>query len=127
MPNCVMYQIPDDREAAKVLMSYDLDILVDYNGSTGSYRHGILGWRPAKVQVMSLIGFCGTSGNPAIDYIVLDQTVAPLSMVEQDFTEKGAFLPFCYMTSDYSALFPHLQYKETLITMEVGFYNRCFT
>ncbi len=75
-----------------------VDILVDLSGYTTDARPEILALRPAPVQV-NYLGYPGTMGSPALDYIVVDPVVDPAS--EQPyFTEQLVLLPDCYQAND---------------------------
>jgi protein O-GlcNAc transferase len=54
--------------------------------------------RPAPVQV-SYLGYPGTSGSPAIDYIFADEIVIPADQ-QQYYSEKVVWLPGTYYPND---------------------------
>lgn len=80
-----------DDDAAQRIRDNGVDILVDLNGYTGNIRHQILARRPAPVQ-MSWLGYSGTSGSPAIDYLVADAFTLPTG-AEDFYIEKIIYLP----------------------------------
>ena len=87
-----------DEEAAQVIASAGIDILVNLNGYFGDARMGVFAQRPAPVQV-NYLGFPATLGAPYIDYIIADQTVIPES--EKEFyDEQVVYLPGCYQAND---------------------------
>ena len=53
-----------------------IHVLFDLTGFTNGSRTGALAWRAAPIQV-SWLGFPGTSGLPQMDYLFLDQYLAP--------------------------------------------------
>ena len=53
-----------------------IDILVNLNGYFGRHRMGVFALRPAPIQV-NYLGFPGTLGAPAMDYILADRIVIP--------------------------------------------------
>jgi predicted O-linked N-acetylglucosamine transferase (SPINDLY family) len=87
-----------DEEAAEVIRTAGIDILVSLNGYFGEVRMGVFARRPAPVQV-NYLGFPATLGAPYIDYILADKIVIPED--EQAFyDEKVAYLPGCYQAND---------------------------
>ena len=75
-----------------------VDILVDLKGYTTDARPEILALRPAPVQV-NYLGYPGTMGSDAVDYMLVDPVVAPAG--EQPyFTERLVHLPDCYQVND---------------------------
>jgi protein O-GlcNAc transferase len=80
-----------DDGAARQIREDGIDILVDLTGLTGNIRHGILARRPAPLQILWL-GYPGTSGSPAVDYLVADPFSIPPG-AEQFYSEKIIRLP----------------------------------
>jgi protein O-GlcNAc transferase len=87
-----------DLEAATLLREMEVDIAVDLAGLTGGSRPGILGLRPAPVQV-NYLGFPGTMGAPWIDYILADQHVIP-EHLKGAYSEKVVHLPDTFQAND---------------------------
>lgn len=88
-----------DREAAKIIASDGIDILVDLKGFTQHFRANISAMRPAPV-VMSWLGYPGTLGEPGLaDYIVGDPVVTPPEHAAH-FSETLALMPHCYQPND---------------------------
>ncbi len=75
-----------------------IDILVDLKGYTLGARPALFAYRAAPLQV-AYLGYPGTSGAPAIDYIVGDRHVTPLEHAAH-FSEQIAQLPGCYQCND---------------------------
>jgi protein O-GlcNAc transferase len=75
-----------------------VQILVDLKGYTGDARPRILALRPAPIQV-SYLGYPGTMGTSAIDYIIVDCIVAPAED-QAFFSEKLVHMPGCYQVND---------------------------
>jgi predicted O-linked N-acetylglucosamine transferase (SPINDLY family) len=88
----------DDATAAKLIAEAGIDVLVDLQGLTSGARPGILGHRPAPVQV-SYLGLPGTSALPGVDYILADRFVMPERELPY-YTERPIYLPHCYQVSD---------------------------
>lgn len=88
----------DDTTAAQRIADAGIDILVDLKGHTQNARLGILMRRPAPLAV-SYLGFPGTMGTRAIDYILADATVLPFED-QTYYDEKIVHLPNCYQVND---------------------------
>ena len=93
-----------DTSAAEIIKEYDLDILIDLSIVISSNRINILKAKPAK-NIISYLGFPGTSGHNFYDYILTDEVVAPREH-QLYYTEKLLYLPCCYQVnsgvSDFS-------------------------
>ena len=87
-----------DEEAARLIAAQQVDVLVDLQGLTSGARPDILSRRPARLQ-MAYLGFPGTCGLPAVDYVVADDYVVPQEL-EPFLTEKPLRLPQCFQVSD---------------------------
>ena len=88
----------DDLTAARLIAGHGIDILVDLQGLTSGARPGILGMRPAPVQV-SYLGFPGCAGIPGVDWIIADHFVMPPEQLPYS-TERPIYLDRCYQVSD---------------------------
>ncbi|HEY1985506.1 MAG TPA: tetratricopeptide repeat protein [Terracidiphilus sp.] len=84
--------------AAARIRADGVDILVDLKGYTTDARPEIVALRPAPVQV-SYLGYPGTMGTRAIDYVVVDRFVVPPDQ-QLHFTETLVPLPHCYQVND---------------------------
>ena len=82
-------------ELAAHVRTTGIDILVDLTGHTGHNRLDLFALRPAPVQV-TYLGYCHTTGLPAIDYRIVDPVIEPLEAATQG-TEQLVRLPgtFC--------------------------------
>jgi predicted O-linked N-acetylglucosamine transferase (SPINDLY family) len=87
-----------DQQAAELIRSDEIDVLVDLKGFTRDGRLAILAYRPAPIQVHH-VGFPGTLGASFVDYLVADRVIAPPEHSEY-FSEKIAYLPDCYQPTD---------------------------
>jgi predicted O-linked N-acetylglucosamine transferase (SPINDLY family) len=88
----------NDEQAAHLIRSHEIDILVDLHGLTLGARHNILSWRPAPLQV-TWLGFPGPTGLPEVDYVIADPFVLPPEL-EPHFTEKPLHMPQCFQVND---------------------------
>ncbi|EIC20522.1 O-linked N-acetylglucosamine transferase, SPINDLY family protein [Thiorhodovibrio frisius] len=85
----------DDETAADCIRAQSIDILLDLSGHTADNRLSMFALKPAPVQA-SWLGYVGTTGLSAMDYVLADRFVAP----EQDkdlFIEQLWRLPHSYM------------------------------
>ncbi len=85
-------------EAARLIHSDEVDILVDLKGYTQHARSQIPALRPAPIQV-NYLGYPGTMGAPFMDYILVDDFVVPPEQ-QPFFTEQLVHLPGCYQVND---------------------------
>jgi protein O-GlcNAc transferase len=86
-----------DQAAADLIRQDRIDILVDLSGHTAANRPLLMARKPAPVQA-SWLGYPGTMGLEAVDYAIMDRSVAP-DGAEAWFTEALVRLPasrFCY-------------------------------
>ncbi len=84
-----------DADAAAMIRRDGIDILVDLSGHTAMNRLPLFAIRPAPVQA-TYLGYFGTTGLAAMDYILADRFVAPPGD-EPFFTEKIWRLPDSYL------------------------------
>jgi predicted O-linked N-acetylglucosamine transferase (SPINDLY family) len=93
--------LADDR-AAELVRQDQIDILVDLSGHTDKNRPLLFARKPAPVQA-SWLGYPGTTGVSAIDYLVMDAVTLPPGV---DWTVEAAVrLPhgrFCYSPPAYA-------------------------
>lgn len=84
-----------DFEAADLLRSRKLDIVVDLAGHSGTTKLSLIALRVAPIQVLWL-GYSGTSGVDSMDYVLLDNIVAPPGE-RAYFSEQVLRLPGAYL------------------------------
>lgn len=82
----------DDEAAERMIREDAIDILIDLSGHSAQNRLPLFMRKPAPVQA-SWIGYAGTTGMEAMDYIFLDQFVAPEGRYDDQFTEQIVRLP----------------------------------
>ncbi len=90
-----------DEQAARLIRSHAIDVLVELNGPTRANRVGVLASRPAPVQI-GYLGWPGSYGGGCVDYIVGDSYVIPAG-VEALYPEKVIRLSDTYQVNDYAA------------------------
>lgn len=84
-----------DEEFAQQVRADAIDILIDLSGHTAHNRLPMFAWKPAPVQA-TWLGYLGTTGVTAIDYLIADEWTLPESE-ERNFTEKIWRLPESYV------------------------------
>lgn len=85
-----------DRQAAELVLSDEIDILIDLHGLSSGARPGIFALHPAPKQG-TYLGFMGPTGMPWFDFVIADRQVLPDELAVY-FTEKplhveGSYLP----------------------------------
>lgn len=94
--------LADDAVTARI-MADGIDILVDLSGHTNGNRLALFAGRAAPVQA-SWLGFWGTTGVAAMDYIISDADTIPPGQ-DAHYSERVMRLPgsrFCYQPPDYA-------------------------
>jgi predicted O-linked N-acetylglucosamine transferase (SPINDLY family) len=87
-----------DEQAAQLIRSHEIDILVDLQGQTSGARSNMLGMRPAPIQI-TYLGLPATTGLPCIDYVIADEFLIPPDAAAF-YTEKPLYMPHVYQVSD---------------------------
>lgn len=82
----------DDAQLAQLVRADGIDILIDLSGHTSFNRLPAFARRMAPLQV-SWIGYPGTTGLAAMDYVLADRTFLPHGRFDHLFTEKLVQLP----------------------------------
>jgi len=103
-PHVYSLQGVSDGDAAHMIRSHAIDVLVELNGPTKAHRMGILAYRPAPVQI-SYLGFPGSVGGRVVDYIVGDSYTVK-ERTEETYPERIIFLDMTYQVNDFAALPP---------------------
>ncbi|MDR7308530.1 tetratricopeptide repeat protein [Rhodoferax saidenbachensis] len=87
-----------DEDAAKLIRSHEIDILIDLQGQTAGARANLLAYRPAPVQI-TYLGLPATTGLPSIDYVIADKFLIPEASASL-YSEKPLYMPDVYQVSD---------------------------
>ena len=119
--------VRDDSEEgiARRLREIEADIAVDLMGFTEGNRPGILGFRPAPVQ-MNYLGFPGTMGAAWMDYILADSIVIPPEQ-QAYYREKVVRLPNTYLPADNKRrIAPRTPSRSEMGLPDDGFVFCCF-
>jgi protein O-GlcNAc transferase len=82
-------------EAAEIIRTDGIDLLVNLQGFTAGARSEIIAQRPAPIQV-AWLGYPATMGKSLVDYMICDPVAAPPE-IESGFAEAPAMLPNCYI------------------------------
>lgn len=93
----------DDAALVDVIRQNQIDILFDMSGQTAGHRLTVFAHKPAPIQV-SWAGYVGTTGLPAMDYVLGDGTQFPDDAAEH-YCEAPLSLPdayICYTAPDYA-------------------------
>lgn len=109
-----------DLEAAKLIQSNEIDILVNLNGYFGHVRQGIFAYKPAPIQV-NYLGFPGTIGAPYMDYMIADEIVLPLES-RKYYIEKIVYLPNSYQANDNRRVISQKKFER----VDFGLPENCF-
>jgi protein O-GlcNAc transferase len=89
-------------DAARLIHSDGIHILVNLNGYTKGARNEIFALQPAPIQ-MTYMGFCGTMAADYIQYMIADPIVIPRDQPELrgGYTEKLLRMPHSYFVNDH--------------------------
>lgn len=94
MDRFVDVQRQADSEIVRLSRELELDIAIDLKGYTQGNRTGVFVERVAPIQA-SYLGFPGTTGIPAMDYVISDKIVIPAGH-EGEYSEYIVRLPGSY-------------------------------
>ena len=90
--------VVDARDVADAIRADEIDVLIDLTGFTGGSNLSILALRPAPVQ-MNYLGYTGTLGSVAVDWIVADGYCIPddaaHTCVERLLRVEPCYMPPC--------------------------------
>eukprot|EP00916_Digyalum_oweni_P011348 GHVL01018896.1.p1 GENE.GHVL01018896.1~~GHVL01018896.1.p1 ORF type:complete len:953 (-),score=179.21 GHVL01018896.1:226-2859(-) len=84
-----------EEEVANLIISDEIDILVDITGHTANNRLDVFAWKPAPICV-TWIGYPNTTGLPTIDYRITDHIADPTN-TSQKYVEELIRMPNCFL------------------------------
>ena len=87
-----------DEQAAELIRSHEIDVLIDLQGQTSGARPNMLAFRPSPIQI-TYLGLPATTGLPSIDYVIADQFLIPPDTAPC-YSEKPLYMPHIYQVSD---------------------------
>lgn len=90
-----------DEAMAQLIREHQIDILVDLAGHTANNRLPVFARKPAPIQ-MSYVGYLGTTGLSAMDYILTDHYIDPDRISTTGYSERALRMPhslWCYRPS----------------------------
>jgi predicted O-linked N-acetylglucosamine transferase (SPINDLY family) len=109
-----------DRDVARLIRDFEIDIAVDLMGYTRRARPSVLAFRPAPIQV-NYLGFPGSMGAQFIDYIIADPFIVPEKQ-RNFYSEKIIYLPETFQANDPKRDIA----KDILSRVEVGLPENAF-
>ena len=87
-----------DADAAALIRSHEIDVLIDLQGQTAGARPNLLAYRPAPIQI-TYLGLPATTGLPSIDYVIADRFLIP-EATAPFYSERPLYMPDVYQVSD---------------------------
>jgi predicted O-linked N-acetylglucosamine transferase (SPINDLY family) len=96
-----------DDQAAQLIRSDGIDILVDLAGHTGDNRLLLFARKPAPIQV-TYLGYPNTTGLSTIDARFSDANADPPGLTDSLHTEKLIRLPDCFLCYGAPTNAPHV-------------------
>ncbi len=93
-----------DAEVAELIYTLHIGIAIDLMGHTANSRSSLFAYRPAPIQI-NYLGYPGTTGLNALDYIIADEFVIPHEH-QSFYTEKVVYLPDCFQVNDSKRFMP---------------------
>jgi len=104
---------------------HQIDIAVDLKGYTQDSRPAIFAHRAAPIQI-NYLGFPGTMGASAIDYLIADPVLIPVGS-QSAYSEKIIYLPNSYQVNDSQRRISDRVFtRQELALPESGFVFCCF-
>ena len=113
-------------EISKLSKDLNIDIAVDLMVHTGAInRFGIFVNRAAPIQV-NFLGYPGTSGSKAIDYLIADKTIIPEEN-KKFYSEEIIYLPDTYQPNEKNKKISEKNFSKKELGLPLkGFIFGCF-
>lgn len=105
---------PEFDQLAQIIANDSIDILIDMQGYMVHNFTRLLLQKPAPIQ-MHWLGYPGTLGNSAVDYLVGDDIIIPDNS-QKYYREKIAYMPHLYQSNN-----PDFIQRDNYVTR--GFYE----
>lgn len=102
----------NDNEAARKIREYEIDVLIDLHGLSLGLRAGILGQRPAPVQ-MTYLGYIGATMMPYVDYVIADKFCFKQEL-RAFYSERPLILDRCCIPTDRKKQIDHTPSREEI-------------
>lgn len=107
-------------EVKTIARADKLDIAIDLKGFTQGARYDIFAQRLAPLQI-TYLGYPGTSGLKAMDYIIADEVVIPENK-RRHYCEKVLYMPHSYQPNDERRFIANIDNtRESFGLPETGF------
>ncbi len=91
----------NDRQAAELIASDEIDILIDLHGLSSGARPGIFALHPAPHQA-TYLGYIGSTGMPWFQHVLVDPWVMPAELAPH-FTERPLYLSRSFIPLTHEA------------------------
>lgn len=113
-----------DQQIASLSRDLAIDIAIDLKGYTQGNRTAIFAHRAAPVQA-SYLGFPGTLGMAAMDYLIADEWLVP-ERARQHYAEKIVYLPGSYQANCRLYDIPRIASRRDQQLPDEAFVYCCF-
>ncbi len=115
----------NENDAVNTIRNDNLDIAIDLMGYTENCRPALFERRVAPVQV-SYLGYPGSLGSKAIDYIIGDKIIIPPED-KKYYSEKVIYMDGCYQCNDDTQKISELKFnREDFGLPQNAFIFTCF-
>jgi predicted O-linked N-acetylglucosamine transferase (SPINDLY family) len=113
-----------DAQAAKIIASQEIDVLIDLHGLSLGARPGIMALRPAPHQG-TYLGFMGTTGFPWVDFVITDRYVFQEHLIPY-YSERPLYVEGCVLPIGHNTIAPSNETRASLGLKEDAFVLVCF-
>ncbi len=102
----------DDRQAAQLILTDEIDILIDLHGLSSGARPGVFALHPAPIQG-TYLGFIGTTALPWIDFVIADRYALPEELALY-FTERPLYVSDTFVPLSLAKTLPLTMQRSDL-------------